>query len=403
MKLKKIVTILLISCMAFSVDGCGKKEEEVAQNEHYEYLNGLKDGGYYILHKDNTVEPLIFPYATFEKGNIGGPSNSRIFIMNQEEYDSVPVLYEGDKLIYYYTGVLTEEFHFERFEDMGYSIGIAGMDITNSGRYSIPTGEDSVLYPEGDTAMLQNFENEIVLMDSLGGVPLRGVRNEGGEGFTFETDSISRCGSITGLKKDKSYKAEIYAGTRLYNYSFTADKRFFASMETTDTINFNFESETIANIDIPSYYNSGFYTINSYGIFRYVKGKTFNEKDDFNIPNVPDESDGNTDNSISEISTGASFSEQDTDAYAVRTVNISREGTYKITLDVEYEDNTANGFDGLLETEAKLVNPSETTKWDFEKKDEDLFLTIEAKEKGTYSIYIDNLDYRTVEVKVERK
>ena len=403
MKLKKIVTILLISCMAFSVDGCGKKEEEVAQNEHYEYLNGLKDGGYYILHKDNTVEPLIFPYATFEKGNIGGPSNSRIFIMNQEEYDSVPVLYEGDKLIYYYTGVLTEEFHFERFEDMGYSIGIAGMDITNSGRYSIPTGEDSVLYPEGDTAMLQNFENEIVLMDSLGGVPLRGVRNEGGEGFTFETDSISRCGSITGLKKDKSYKAEIYAGTRLYNYSFTADKRFFASMETTDTINFNFESETIANIDIPSYYNSGFYTINSYGIFRYVKGKTFNEKDDFNIPNVPDESDGNTDNSISEISTGASFSEQDTDAYAVRTVNISREGTYKITLDVEYEDNTANGFDGLLETEAKLVNPSETTKWDFEKKDEDLFLTIEVKEKGTYSIYIDNLDYRTVEVKVERK
>lgn len=403
MKLKRILTVLLISCMVFSMGGCGKKEKDVAQNEHYEYLNGLVDGGYYILHKDKTVEPLVFPYATFEKGDIGGPSNSRMFIMNKEDYDDIPVLYEGDKLIYYYTGVLSEQFHFERFEDMGYSIGVAGMGITNSGRYSIPTGEDSVLYPEGDTAMLQNFENEIVLMDTLGGVPMRAVRNEDGDGFMFESDSVTRCGSITGLKKDKSYKAEIYAGTRLYNYSFTADKRFFASMETTDTINFKFENETIANIDIPSYYNSGFYTINSYGLFRYVKGKTFSEKDDFNVPNIPDESEGNIDNSISEISTGSSFSEQDTEAYAKRTVNISSEGTYKITLDIEYEDTTANGFDGLLETEARLVNPSETMRWDFEKKGNDLTLTIEAKEKGTYNIYIDNLDYRTVSVNVEKK
>lgn len=395
---------MLIACVGLTVTACGgKEEEEVVQNEHYEYLNGLADGGYYILHEDETVEKMIFPYATFDKNSTGGPSNNRMFIMSREDYESIPTLYEGDKLIYYYTGVLEESFWYERFEDLGYSIGLAGMEITNSGRYSIPTGDNGIFYPDGDTALLMNFENEVVLMDTLGGVPLRAVRTEDGNGFTFEANSVSRCGSIMGLKEGETYKAEIYAGTRLYNYSFTADKRFFASMETTETINFTFENETIASIDIPEYFNSGYYTINGYGLFRYVKGKTYNENDDFNVPNVPDESYGNIDNSISDVSTGENFSAQDTEAYATRTVNIKEEGTYKITLDIEFEDDTANGFDGLLETSARVINPSETRKWVFEEKENgDLTITFEAEETGAYNIYIDNLDYRTVKVDFEK-
>lgn len=403
-RIGKILSLILIASVSFSLTACGSNsddEEQVVQNERYEYLNGLADGGYYILHADNTVEGLVFPYATFERNNTGGPSNSRMFIMNRDDYSSIPTLYEGDRLIYYYTGVLTESFWYERFEDLGYSIGLAGMGITNSGRYSIPTTE-GIFYPDGDTSLLTNFANEIVLMETLGGIPLRAVRSDEGS-FMFESNSVSRCGSILGLTEGDTYKAEIYAGTRLYNYSFTADKRFFASMETTSTINFSFENDTIACIEIPEYFNSGYYTINGYGLFRYVKGKTYNENDNFNEPNIPDTSTGNIDSSINDISTGESFSAQDTEAYATRNINVKEKGTYKVTLDIEFEDATASGFDGLLETTARIINPSETRKWVFDTTENgDLSVTFEATETGAYNIYIDNMDYRTVKVDFEK-
>ena len=81
---------------------------------------------------------------------------------------------------------------------------------------------------------------------------------------------ITRVGTLIGFTQNTSYKAEVYQGTECHPYVWTANIRVLGSMETYSTVNYFFESETVINIKIPEFFNSGYYMINGVGLFRYV-------------------------------------------------------------------------------------------------------------------------------------
>lgn len=417
-KAKKTLLLFSILCIATAIAACGGNKKKEKKQE--DPLANLKNDTFYVLHSDNTIDKLLTCNAsfTFNEDVADEPSNERTIWLKEDEYNKIPTLYPDDKLIYHTTEIVNEDFTFERFEDFGYSIGMRGLTVTNSGRYCISTKEeDKTVFPStekytSDTADILTFKNESVILDEFGGAPLRALRNEKGE-FVNNDTVFSRCGTILGLTKDKEYEAKIYSGTELYEYTFKADKRIMGSMETTKTVDYSFEKKSIAIIDIPEYFNNGYYSINGKGIFRYVTSASFNENTDFNIRNIPSEDTNNIDCSIYDDITSDSNEPSDSsgDEYhedgnygdAVNSFTIEEEGTYVITVEVQYHDSSYNDEDSdIVETSAFIVNPSRTKKWTLNSDKEELSVTINASEKGRYSIYYSNTDNRDLHLNIEK-
>lgn len=339
---------LLLTCYSLCACGAQKQEETEVVDPETAYLDELEAGYYYIRHKNPEngyyeAYPLYFPTATFEAGSVSSsPSDNRIFWFKDEEYEKIPTMYPGDSLIYYYNGVLSESFTFERFEDLGYTIGLRGMTVSPSGRYNISTKtEDQCTFPNGDTdVILELNENETVKLDTLGGIKLRdsgGIYNEGSE--TSDSSSyLTRCGTIRQdlfEGKDKEYVAEIYKGTVRHEYSFKPDIRVLGSMEGYSSISYEFESEKIINIEIPEFFNNGYYLFNGQGLIRYLKdtNEFIEGTTEMNTPNErPEESkSGNSDFDAERFHSNTDQDNAD-EADKTSSISIQEENTYTVVV-----------------------------------------------------------------------
>ena len=275
---KKIFTIITALIMATSTVGCGggEKTKELSPN----YISHLEDGVYYVrsmVTKD--CRPLYFGNATFDEGSTtSSPSNERV-MWYKDDFSNIPTLYEGDALILYTKKDFEEKMIFERFEDLGYTIGLCGLEELKSGRYAIYTDpEKKCTYPMGDTDEILKLTNKTVTLDTVGGIDIR-VKTSEDEAF------LTRCGTLKGLTKDAGYNTVIYDGTIKHTYNFKANVKVFGSMEVVETYDYKFEQEKLINITIPDYFQSGYYMINGVGLFRYVKGTFYDDTTNFNVEN----------------------------------------------------------------------------------------------------------------------
>lgn len=241
-------------------------------------ISALKDGAYYIEH-DGMYQELYAKNANYEIASVNPNSASaKRTLWYNDDWDKVPTLYKGDKLVYKTSGTLKETFTIERFEYVGYTVGITGLKKTDSGRYSFSTNEKNMnINPAAADAMkLYDLTTSTAIIDKIGGSYLR-------EG------NVSSGGCILGLEKDASYQAEVYAGTYLHTYTLKADSLALTSMELYKTVDYSFLESELLEIHIPESFNSGYYLIGSYGLVRYVNGDSYDGSTDFNIPN-PDSS-----------------------------------------------------------------------------------------------------------------
>ena len=281
--MKKIQSALLIGIMTITaaLTGCSSTNVSPIKKD---YISSLKDGVYYVRQKEtNKCEPIYFGTGTFEEGTVkSSPDDSRI-LWYKDDFAKIPTLYKGDSLIFYTLKDFEEKITFERFEDLGYTIGICGMTELKSGRYSISTDiNKKCTYPGGDTDEILKLTTKNVTLDTIGDKNIRSSQDNTGSSF------LSRCGTLLGLKKDGIYKATIYAGTEEHEYSFTANIKALGSMEVRESYDYTFESGKLINIAIPSDFNSGYYLVNGIGVFRYVNGNSYNNDTNFNIANSPD-------------------------------------------------------------------------------------------------------------------
>ena len=301
--IKKTIGALLILPIVIGMTGCSSENDKEYESKgevesgFSNYNEIFQDGTFYIRHEDGKYEALYLGETTFDKGKTSSSEDYTKTAWFKDDFNNIPTLYKGDSLIMYTEDVFDEGFVFERFYDYGYSIGLRNIEITKSGRFSIKTStnEDTassiIAYPGGDTSKIEDFTNNTVIIDTLGGVPLRDndtVKKNKGEEINTDSKNVSfltKAGTIGGLEKDGRYKAEIYEGTIKHDFIFTANVRILAQFEYFTSYDYDFESDTIINIKIPEEWESGYYMINGLGMFRYVNGNSYDDNTDFNIPN----------------------------------------------------------------------------------------------------------------------
>jgi hypothetical protein len=400
--MKKMLSALMASLMiAVSLTGCGTNSV-ISSAKTKDYTASLKDGVYYVrTNGTNACTPVYFGQATFEEGSIKSSADNTRVMWFKEDYESIPTLYKGDSLILYTASTFDEKMTFERFEDLGYTIGICGMTELKSGRYSISTDPDKkCTYPGGDSDEILKLTNKTVTLDTIGYQDIRAT-----DVSNINTSYLSDYGTILGLDQSgtSSYPVTIYDGTIEHKYNFTANVRAFGSMEVSESYDYVFESEKLISITIPEDFNSGYYLINGAGLFRYVNDTSYSVSTNFNISNIKDVTYSTNNSSSATTATTAASRVYSTEATtAAKTPDsVTSKFTVKspglITVKVEFTDN---GSTKTSPVTATLTTPSGTAlNMQYNSSQGIVYRSLQA-EKGDYVITYYGLDGRTPKVTV---
>ena len=391
--MKKIIFTILILTLALSMTGCGKRrkknaasETDASEIEVYSSMDELKDDNYYIYRK-GMYYPVYMKNASFEtkedKKKFSSTSEKRSLFFN-DDWKKIPTMYQGDMLIYYTSTELSEEFGFERYEDVGYSLGICNLKRLDSGRYAVNVDKEGdkekklCIDPDSDANRLFELNQKQIIIDNIGGAQLR-------------SGNISRGGVIIGLKQDQYYSTDVYKGSKLKNYILKADTRILTSMESYKINDYSFLRSKVLKVNIPDYFNSGYYMINGHGVFRYVKvGSSYTAKTDFNIPNeVPEDVEADT-----------QFEEEKVDnANAVIKENFTI--NEETDVEVTFTFGKTEGNYELADPVVKVIgNESAYTLSEDDENTQKLDAHLKA---GQYTLEISGLNGRTYEYKVTKK
>ena len=269
------ICIALSAILAFGLTGCGNKSSEnkigVAT---FKDIDQLADGGYYVRHGDVYYQPY-FGQTSFTPDRTVTAKDDKRIAWYGEDYANIPTMNKGDTIVYHSTQPFTEGLTIERFEDLGYTVGICQMKEASSGRYSFATDSRNFNVDiKSDAGTLCQNGKTTATFDKIGGVNLR-------------AGNISRAGTIIGLSKGKTYDCDIYIGTDLHEYKIKADVKALCSMEVFEITDYSFNRSKTITFKFPNNLQSGYYNIGGFGIVRYInsaKGE-FSESMDMNVPN----------------------------------------------------------------------------------------------------------------------
>ena len=439
--IKRFATVALAAMVL--VTGCASQSSEENKRQNKDPNNTLNvdelTNKTFYVQSGKSLSTLYFGQGTFDAGNVSSsPSDSRV-LWYKDNFSKIPTLYSGDSLIYFTKDDTDEKFTFERFSDEGYSIGLCKIKVTPSGRYSISTDQgDRNTYPNGDTDKIIDLGSDSVkrvILDTLGGLPIRTVQNnDNSENYSY----LSKYGTIIGLEKDKTYEAQVYAGSIEHDFAFTANVKIMGSMEAYESHDYFFKQEYVMELKIPEWFNSGYYLVNGQGLFRYVKnGTEYDENTDFNVPNInPDEKNNNNNNNSNAASNGSAnastpnYTAADTttngstESYSIRqesrasnegsdagipleempgfktdTFNVRSPGWLTVTANALTP--TSGGRENYSQIIGTVTSPSGVSHEMRPNGLSTLSASFNASETGTYTVTVGNLDDREMEITVE--
>lgn len=281
MKNKRFVMTAAAFCLAATLTtGCGSFSRDYAYKSKYSVTtlksaDEMEDGGYYVKHTDGSYDKLYAGKATFNLSDSGPSEDDSHVLWFGKDYDCIPTMLKGESIVYHNTKEFSGGLTIERFEDLGYTIGIADLTRTSTGRYSFSTDTDDLnIDLSSDAGGLYQLGDHTVVLDKIGSTPLR-------------SGNISRAGTILGLTRGKTYAAYLYIGTELKEYNLVADVRAMASMDGATLTDYTYASDNVIEFKFPSSYQSGYYLVAGYGVVRYIaSGDGYKESMDMNIPNA---------------------------------------------------------------------------------------------------------------------
>lgn len=252
MKIRRLKGVVLLIAVVMAGSGCQvfeSGEEQQKQIETYE-KEELSDG-VYIQTGENYQTPnnkLIEDNQTATE-----PDDYRIAWWESSEDNLIPTCYSNSTLIFASKSLpLPESFTLEKFDELGYSVGIKYIDVVDG---HMTLSENNIY--EGSSA--DNEMGDIdgsVIIDSLNGEKI--------------SDSlISSSGTILGLKKDNTYKLGYYTGTYYNEKDIVADTRIIVSKKILPLNDLELTKDGYIKIKLPDNMEEGFYQIDNYGIFYY--------------------------------------------------------------------------------------------------------------------------------------
>ena len=242
----------------------------IPMNSTKDITSKLVSGCYYVRHGD-VLYPCYTDTMTYTDVAQYGPEyNTRFDVFTSKSIIDIPTLFEGDSLYYYNsTGILMYT-TLERFKDLGWSVGFRNIKSTPAGYVYLDTKtEDS----EGPCIMstmkeVRDMFDGNIFIDKIGDVKI--------------TKDYLDGGVISGLVEGVSYDLELYDGTNYKYYESVCNTRFFQSYEIYYLDEYKPLQDYLYEIKIPDYLLSGYYNCDAHGMFRYVKGKAYNDDTDFN-------------------------------------------------------------------------------------------------------------------------
>ncbi len=330
--MRKKVSVLTLFAVAVLISGCGNKNQETVEESSVtkvENMDDLAEGGYYV-EKNDGYEQLYFGDTSFSTSDVvtGGSADTTRVAWFGSDWSSIPTLYKGESLVYKYSGELSESFAFERFKDYGYTVGICDMEETDTGRYLLSLSSDDHMISTDSEAYktLTDIGSGNVIVEAVGGKKLR-------------SGNITAAGTIEGLEEGNQYSLDIYTGTKLKKTELTADVRALGAIETYISNSYEFLRSDVISIEIPEWFNSGYYSIDGYGIFRYVNGSSYDDTTDFSVANQDPDAGDSDENSL--------VDEKEDENRQVEEIYIAETGSYLITVtyDDDYDESLSDSFD----------------------------------------------------------
>lgn len=294
--MKRLICIILAATICMSITGCSvvRKDllnEDITSKTATCNSKELYDGQFYVWHDEqqsNIEKDINCDQSKFKdyNYNIFRPvymdenklEDEEVIMVLDENDEKIPTLHPGDKLVYYSTSKIPLTLNFAKYYDHGYSIGL--YHLTEVMKYS----EQYIISDASYVKKGSSVERIGSLFSDCDKVSIAKV---GDVNLTYE--NLSEAGTIKGLIEGNSYEVNAYAGTLRYTLNAAAaDTRIFSKMGDYEAYSYSFVGNGVMIIDIPSYFKSGYYTINKMGLFKYVANESdtnFNEdidKDEYN-------------------------------------------------------------------------------------------------------------------------
>ena len=407
--IKKMLSLLLVGAMSVGMlAGCGKKDknpDEVVYELKPLTAEQLEAGKYYVKNGDTFYELPKGTYNFEEKNAVVKNSSAfddttRLIWFGKDDV-TIPTLYQDDTLVYV-TSTMPDSFTWERYKDYGYTVGVAGLTVNNTGKYST-TMVGANFYPDSTmkAAIANSGANvgDSLVFDSVDKLPI-------GNG------NVSAAGTIIGLQAGKTYSVDVYNGsTYIPVESVEADTHAFGGYEIYTSSICNYMQANYIQVVVPENFVSGYYYINGTGFVRYVdnaRAKGIAEVD-FNEPYFIELADGTT-------VTADQLDPEDKDKilvneekyYSTKT-NIDCSNR-SMTIDVTYEDAKGTNLDGAEFVysdeevglpQVKLVDPDGNEDYVFvssNQLDKTFTITVENPVPGTWETRIFNAEKRMFSV-----
>ena len=277
---KYIITIIIASLV---LTGCSLTSEKIEEEQKQEKTNNTELKLLPVSEKEIELDQMYVKtgdeyYKTMTDfdyyfDNSEKPSNDRhIFLKDNDVL--VPTLFKDDVLIYNTTSLIPEKFELERFEDVGYSFGMFGLDMIYLNKIQLRYDDDHIVYGTSFAKLFEGYEDDtIFLLDKLNGKKI-------------DSSFITRSGTIKDLTYGKEYELEYYLGSNYIKQKAIADVHIFTSFEVYNTSDFKFNTDSKLKINMPKELPSGYYLINGQYFIRYcnrlrkegIKDVNFNVK-----------------------------------------------------------------------------------------------------------------------------
>ena len=271
------------------------------------------------------------------------------------------------------------------------------LNETVSGRYSFELESDYI--NDSDANKVSVLPTESAIIDKVSQKELR-------------KGNISNYGTIIGLKQDKLYPFEIYAGTVLNKINIKADTRILGSMQVYESNDYEFLSSNIVKVNIPEWFNSGYYMINGLGLFRYVVGSSYDESTNFNVPN--EEGDGIIEESTEEMefestemtdyeNTGTNENEEQYEKLEIEDdetaeFEIKSDGDKRVTI---ISSEVQGDGDGGVPDIAATITDKNNNVYEMKPQEGKLMVEIPGAIKGNYKISFTERNNREIQYKIE--